>query len=434
MRAVDVIRKKRDGHALSAQDIAAFVQAATHGSWPDYQLAALLMAIFLRGMDAAETTELTRCMTQSGEVLRHDDIAGPKADKHSTGGVSDSTSLVLVPIVAECGVFVPMMSGRALGHTGGTLDKLEAIPGFRTGLTVDEMRSILREVGAVMMGQTTQVAPADKKLYALRDVTATVECIPLIAASIMSKKMAEGIDALVLDVKFGGGAFIKDPVQSRLLAQTMVAIGKASGVRTRAVLSAMEAPLGNAIGNALEVIECLQVLRGSGPKDLTELSLQLAARLVQMTDVARTWDEAWEKVNRAWRSGAALERWRRIVERQGGDPRYIDEPARLPLAPCRQTVTAPRHGYVTAIEAEPLGRAAMRLGAGRQRAEDRVDHGVGIRLAVRVGDQVQAGDLLAEIFARSPSEADQAALVVKQVCHVGEAPMPHEPLVRDVID
>jgi pyrimidine-nucleoside phosphorylase len=339
-----------------------------------------------------------------------------------------------VPIVAECGVFVPMMSGRALGHTGGTLDKLEAIPGFRTGLTVDEMKSILREVGAVMMGQTTQVAPADKKLYALRDVTATVECIPLIAASIMSKKMAEGIDALVLDVKFGGGAFIKDPVQSRLLAQTMVAIGKASGVRTRAVLSAMDAPLGNAIGNALEVIECLQVLRGSGPKDLTELSLQLAARLVQMTDVARTWDEAWEKVNRAWRSGAALERWRRIVERQGGDPRYIDEPARLPLAPCRQTVTAPHRGYVTAIGAEPLGRAAMRLGAGRQRAEDRVDHGVGIRLAVRVGDQVQAGDLLAEIFARSPSEADQAALVVKQVCHVGEAPMPHEPLVRDVID
>lgn len=433
MRAVDIIRKKRDGYPLSPEEIAAFVDAATRDTWPEYQISALLMAIFLRGMDAGETIELTRCMTRSGEVLRHDDLPGPKADKHSTGGVSDSTSLILVPIVAECGVFVPMMSGRALGHTGGTLDKLDAIPGFRTSLSIAEMKSVLRDVGAVLIGQTAEVAPADKKLYALRDVTATVECIPLIAASIMSKKLAEGVDALVLDVKFGGGAFLKSLEQSRILAQTMVSIGTSHGVRTQAVLSAMNSPLGNAIGNALEVIECLEVLQGRGPRDLTNLSLHLAAQMVHLTGIEPTLEEAQTRVQKVWRSGAALERWRRIVERQGGDPRYLEDPSRLALAPCRRTVMAGHRGYVTQIEAEPLGLAAMRLGAGRQRMEDRVDHGVGIRLTARVGDEIREGDPLGEVFARSETEAEQAAAVIRQVCHIGETPPSCEPLIREVI-
>lgn len=434
MRAVDVIRKKRDGQALSASEIAAFVEAASSGSWPDYQLAALLMAIFWRGMDAAETNFLTEGMTRSGQILRHDDIPGPKGDKHSTGGVSDSTSLVLVPLAAECGVIVPMMSGRALGHTGGTLDKLDAIPGFRTQLTIPEMKDVLRDVGAVMIGQTREVAPADRKLYALRDVTATVECIPLIAASIMSKKLAEGIDALVLDVKFGGGAFIKDVSLSRQLAETMVRIGQAQGVRTQAVLTAMNAPLGNAIGNSLEVLECRDVLRGEGPPELTQLSLELAARLVHLSGLAATLPEAVQRVQRVWRSGAALERWRRIVERQGGDAKYLDDPSRLPFAPIRHTVTAERGGYVTAILAEPLGLAAMRLGAGRQRAEDSVDHGVGIRLAIRVGQEVRPGDRLAEIWARTESQAVEAAAVVRHACQIDDAPPPPEPLIRETIE
>ena len=434
MRAVDVIRKKRDGEALSASEIAAFVEAATSGHWPDYQLSALLMAIFCRGMDSEETTHLTSCMTRSGHILRHDEIAGPKGDKHSTGGVSDSTSLVLVPVAAECGVIVPMMSGRALGHTGGTLDKLDAIPGLRTQLTVPEMKSALRQVGAVMIGQTAEVAPADRKLYSLRDVTATVECIPLIAASIMSKKLAEGIESLVLDVKFGGGAFIKDLPRSRQLAEAMVAIGKAHGVRTQAVLTAMDAPLGNAIGNSLEVIECLEVLRGQGPRDLTELSLDLAARLVFLAGVTRTLSEAHQRVQQVWQSGAALERWRRIVEQQGGDPHYLDDPSRLPRAPVRRPVKAEREGYVTSIFAEPLGVAAMRLGAGRQRAEDTVDHGVGIRLAVRVGEEVKIGDRLAEIWARSEQDACEAAHVVLRSCRIDESPAISMPVIRDTID
>jgi pyrimidine-nucleoside phosphorylase len=434
MRAVDIIRKKRDGHALDVAEISAFVDAATHGSWPDYQLSALLMAIWLRGMNADEIVALTGAMTRSGRVLNHDEIPGPKGDKHSTGGVGDSTSLVLVPLAVACGVVVPMMSGRGLGHTGGTLDKLEAIPGFRTNLSIDEMKAAMREVGAAMIGQTADVAPADRKLYALRDVTGTVESIPLIAASIMSKKLAEGIGTLVLDVKFGDGAFIKNIDESRKLARTMVDIGKAHGVRTQALLTDMNNPLGVAVGNTLEVIECLDVLNGYGPKDLTELSVELAARMVHRSGAALTIEDARARVRKALDSGQALQKWRRIIERQGGDPHCVDDYKRLPLAAKALVVNVERGGYITGIAAEAIGLAAMRLGAGRNRAEDAVDHGVGIRFRATIGERVKPGDTIAEIYGHDEGKMREAAQTVLGACKIGDAAQKQAPLIRDTIE
>src|SRR5689334_1344726 len=325
MRAVDIIMKKRDGSALSRSEIGFFISGVTEGTLPDYQVSALLMAILICGMSAEETAWLTEAMVDSGIRVDLGDIDGIKVDKHSTGGVGDKTSLVLAPLAAACGVPVPMMSGRGLGHTGGTLDKLEAIPGFRVNLSLEEMKRALARVGVAMIGQTAQIAPADKKLYALRDVTATVESIPLISASILSKKIAEGIDALVLDVKTGSGAFMKTEADSRLLAESLVSIGNASGVRTEAVITRMEAPLGRAVGNALEVIECLDVLKGEGPPDLTELSIELAARMLLLGRVASSRADAVGQVRTAIASGAALDRFRRMVEQQGGDPRIVDD-------------------------------------------------------------------------------------------------------------
>ena len=332
MRAVDILRKKRDGHALDSREIEAFVAGVTTRTLPDYQTAALLMAIFLRGMNEEETAYLTRAMVFSGEKLDLSDIPGPKVDKHSTGGVGDKTSLIMAPFAAACGVIVPMMSGRGLGHTGGTLDKLEAIPGFRVQLGLEEFRSALAEVGCCMIGQTKEIAPADKLLYALRDVTATVESIPLITASIMSKKIAEGIDALVLDVKCGQGAFMKNRADAEALARSLVQTGQGNGVRTQAILTDMEAPLGRAVGNALEVRECLDTLRGTGPEDLTELSILLAARMVFLGGLA-TLTEAEDRVRQALASGRGLDKFRRIIERQGGDARVVDDPDRMPIAP-----------------------------------------------------------------------------------------------------
>lgn len=421
MRAVDILRKKRDGLVLNAAEIQAFVHAATHGDWPDYQLSALLMAIWLRGMDAQEIATLTRAMTQSGQRLDLTDIDGPKVDKHSTGGVGDSTSLVLCPLVAACGVIVPMMSGRGLGHTGGTLDKLEAIPGFRTDLSIDEMKAALRTTGAVMIGQTTAVAPADRKLYALRDVTATVESIPLITASIMSKKLAEGIAGLVLDVKCGGGAFMKRRADARHLAQTMVATGSANGVRTEALLTNMDVPLGFAVGNAIEVIECIEVLKGRGPADLEELSLVLAARMVRLAGVAATESAAETMVRRVLDTGQGVEKFQQIIAQQGGNPKVVDDYRLLPLAPKHLLLAADRTGYVTELAAEPIGRAAMLLGAGREKVEDRVDPSVGIALRINVGDAIRAGDTFAELFARSDSNLDAAAQLVKSACSIGDS-------------
>src|SRR3954462_15525073 len=333
MLAQRLIERKRDGGRLEAGEWRALTLAYAAGHVPDYQMAAFLMACFLRGLDRDETAALTEAMLDSGDRLALADLGVARVDKHSTGGVGDKVSLVLAPLIASLGVAVPMMSGRGLGHTGGTLDKLESIPGFRTSLSLEEMRAALERVGCAMLGQTSQIAPADKKLYALRDVTGTVESIPLISASIMSKKIAEGIDALVLDVKTGSGAFMKTEADSRCLAESLVMIGNASGVKTEAIISAMDAPLGHAVGNALEVIECIEVLKGRGPRDLIDVSVELTARMLVLGNKAPDRAAAARQVQAAIASGAGLERFRQIIENQGGDPKVVDDYGRLPSAP-----------------------------------------------------------------------------------------------------
>jgi pyrimidine-nucleoside phosphorylase len=420
MRAVDIISSKRDGRTLTRDEIGFFVDGVTSGTMPDYQASALLMAILLRGMSAEETAWLTDAMVHSGVRVDLSDIPGVKVDKHSTGGVGDKTSLILAPLAAACGVPVPMMSGRGLGHTGGTLDKLEAIPGFRVNLSLDEMKAALARTGCAMMGQTSQIAPADKKLYALRDVTATVESIPLISASIMSKKIAEGIDALVLDVKTGSGAFMKTEADSRRLAESLVSIGNASGVRTEAVITMMEAPLGRAVGNALEVIECVEVLKGGGPEDLIEVSVELTARMLVLGKVAGDLVDADRQVRRAIASGAGLDRFRRIVETQGGDPRVIDEYDRLPHVADRHIVAASRAGYVTMLDAERIGRASVALGAGRDRVEDPIDPAVGIMVLAKPGDAVRAGDPVLEIHYRDAARLESAMRLTGEAVTIGD--------------
>lgn len=426
MRAVDIIRKKRDGQALAPSEIEAFVQAATHGHWPDYQLTALLMAIVWRGMSAEETAQLTRCMVSSGVRLDWSDLPGPTADKHSTGGVGDKTSLLIAPLAAACGVYVPMMSGRGLGHTGGTLDKLESIPGFRVGLSLAEFRAVLVRVGCAMISQTHEIAPADRVLYALRDVTATVESIPLITASILSKKIAEGIASLVMDIKVGRGAFMKTLADARQLAQSIVQNGQANGVRTEAVLTNMDVPLGLAVGNALEVAECIAALRGQGqgPADLVELSLELTARMLVLARTADDLPSARAKVERALGNGSALERFGQLVEAQGGDRRVIDDPARLPQAKHTHTLRAERAGVVNGMDAELVGRAAMFLGAGRDRVSDCVDWAVGIVLVVKPGALVDQGEALAHIHYNQPERLPRVIDLLRQAIEVAET---HEP-------
>ena len=419
MRAVDIILSKRDGRTLAREEIRFFVDGVTAGTLPDYQASAMLMAILLRGMTAEETAWLTDAMVHSGVRVDLRDIPGAKVDKHSTGGVGDKTSLILAPLAAACGLIVPMMSGRGLGHTGGTLDKLEAIPGFRVDLSLDEMKTALRTVGCAMIGQTAQIAPADKKLYALRDVTATVESIPLISASIMSKKIAEGIDALVLDVKTGSGAFMKTEPASRRLAESLVSIGNASGVRTEAVITDMDVPLGRAVGNALEVIECVEVLKGRGPNDLTDVSVELTARMLVLGGAAADRAIAETRVRDAIASGAGVERFRRIIEHQGGDPRVIDDYGRLPSAPERHVIPAPRGGFVTYLDAELVGRASVMLGAGRDTVDAAVDAGVGIMLVATEGDRVHGGDPVFELHYRDRAKLPQAVDLLSRATAIG---------------
>lgn len=433
MRTVDIIMKKRDGHELDRAEIQAFVTGVTSGTLPDYQASALLMAILLKGMTPQETAWLTDAMVHSGIRVDLSDLSGVKVDKHSTGGVGDKTSLVLAPIAAACGVPVPMMSGRGLGHTGGTLDKLESIPGFRTALSLEEMRAALERCGCAMLGQTAQIAPADKKLYALRDVTGTVESIPLISASIMSKKIAEGIDALVLDVKTGSGAFMKTEADSRKLAEMLVSIGNASGVRTEAVITDMDMPLGMAVGNALEVIECLDILKGGGAADLVDCCMELTIRMLLLGTVATDRADAERQVRKAIDSGEALDRFRRIVEGQGGDPRVIDNYARLPTAPSRYVVTATRAGYLTRLDAELVGRASVALGAGRDRVDDVVDPAVGILLLAKPGALVSAGDGLLEVHYREQAKLDAALALVGRAITIGDqAPVRRAIVVGEV--
>lgn len=434
MRAVDIIRKKRDGHALDRDEVEAFVRAAADGAWPDYQLSALLMAIVLRGMSADETAWLTGFMARSGATLDWTDLPGPAVDKHSTGGVGDKTSLILAPLVAVCGAYVPMMSGRGLGHTGGTLDKLESIPGFRVHLTIKEFPAILKKIGMVMIGQTAEVAPADKKLYALRDATSTVESIPLITASILSKKIAEGIQGLVMDVKCGSGAFMKNHKDARILAESIAANGTANGVQTEAIITDMESPLGRTIGNALEVQECIDVLKGGGPADVRDLSVELAARMVRLAKLTPSLDEARGKINTALTSGRGLELFRKLIEEQGGDPAVIDDPKRLPAAPHQTMITADRTGVVTKLDAESLGHAACVLGAGRERTDDQVDPAVGAILQVRVGDEIKSGDPLVEVHYRDASRCATAIRLIRRACVIGDGPVERRDLIHEVIE
>ncbi len=430
MRAVDVIVKKRDGGVLTPGEIDSFVAGATTGAWPRYQTAALLMAIVLRGMNAEETACLTDAMVRSGRRVDLSDLSAARVDKHSTGGVGDKTSLVVAPVAAACGLTVPMIAGRGLGHTGGTLDKLEAIPGFRVALSLDEMRSALATVGCAVLGQTAEIVPADRALYALRDVTGTVESIPLISASIMSKKIAEGIDGLVLDVKTGSGAFMRTDSDSRRLAESLVSIGKAAGVRTEAVITAMDAPLGCAVGNALEVVEAVAVLKGDGPDDLVELSVELAARMLVLGGAASDKAAAVARVRGALSSGEGLDRFRRIVENQGGDPRVVDEPSRLPAAPLRHQVRAQRTGVLVAMDARLIGRASSALGAGRDRVNDPIDPAVGVLVLAKPGAEVQPGDAVLELQYRDASRFAAALPLAAAAVEIGDAVPETRPLVR----
>jgi pyrimidine-nucleoside phosphorylase len=433
-RAIDVIRKKRDGVELSRDEIESLVNGYTRDDIPDYQVSAWLMAVVLRGMTRAETAALTDAMLRSGEVLDLSSIRTKKVDKHSTGGVGDKTSLVLAPLAAAAGIAVPMISGRGLGHTGGTLDKLEAIPGFNVNLPVSEFRRVLETCGCAMIGQTAKIAPADRKLYSLRDVTGTVESPYLICASIMSKKLAEGIDALVLDVKTGSGAFMKSEKDAAFLAGLMVETGERMGKQVVALITDMDQPLGNMIGNALEVVEVVEVLRGEGPEDLRQLCLELAGWMLHLGGVSGSVAEGKKQSEKLIASGEALNKFRQMVELQGGDPRTIDDPKKLPQAHASMTISSTRNGYVASLQCEQIGTACVVLGGGRERKEDSVDPTVGIVLHKKVGDAVLPGESLATIYYNAEARATRARQLLEASYQIADSP-PHNkrPLIHRVI-
>ena len=432
-RAIDVIRKKRDGVELSSAEIEGLVSAYTAGQIPDYQVSAWLMAVVLRGMTRPETAALTDAMLHSGEVLDLSSLPAKKVDKHSTGGVGDKTSLVLAPLAAAAGVAVPMISGRGLGHTGGTLDKLEAIPGFNVNLPVAEFRRVLEVCGCCMIGQTAEIAPADRKLYALRDVTGTVESPYLICASIMSKKLAEGIDALLLDVKTGSGAFMKSEKDAAFLAELMVETGERMGKHTVALITDMDQPLGNMIGNALEVVECVDILRGAGPADLRELCLELAGWMLHLGGISKTVAEGKQQSKQLISSGRALERFRQMVELQGGDPRVIDDYKRLPQARHTLEVKSVQAGCIASMQCEQIGTACVILGGGREKKEDSVDPAVGIVLHKKVGDRVSAGEPLATIYYNVEDRAVRAKQRIESSIEFSDVAPVKRPLVHQVI-
>ena len=434
LRAPAILERKRDGKTLTRAEIDFLIAGYTHGDVPDYQMAAFAMAVHFKGMSDEETTDLTRAMLHSGEILDLSELPGPKVDKHSTGGVGDKTSLILAPLAAVCGVTVPMISGRALAHSGGTLDKLESIPGFRVGLSLDEFRRTLRTHKLSFIGQTAEIAPADKKLYALRDVTATVPVLPLIVASIMSKKLAEGIDALILDVKTGDGAFMQHEEDAVTLATRMVAIGKGMGKNVAAVITDMNQPTGHMIGNSLEIEEAILTLRGQGPKDLTNLSVELAAWMLVLTKVQPDLEAARVKIRGAIASGTGLDLLRRVIEAQGGDPRVCDDPRRLPHATGRHEIRAQTKGFVHRIGCRASGEASMLLGAGRNTVTDAIDPAVGIELGRKVGDAVEKGDLLATLHFNDQARLDAARSRLEGTFEVASEPVPARPMVRRVIE
>ncbi len=433
MSILDAIRKKREGQALDRDEVFRFVEGTARGTVPDYQAAALLMAIYFRGMDDAETAALTDAMTRSGARLDLSDIDGVKVDKHSTGGVGDKVSLPLAPAVAACGGRVPMISGRALGHTGGTLDKLESIPGFRVGLSLGELKEQVRTLGLAFGAATEDLAPADRKLYQLRDATCTVESIPLITSSILSKKVAEGIDGLVLDVKTGSGAFLSDPDAARRLAETLVATAERLSVRTVALLTDMSQPLGKAVGNAVEVAESIRILRGEGPDDVTRLVVEIGAEMLVLSGLADDLDDGRRRIRASFADGSALDRFRRAIEAQDGDAGVIDDESRLPRAKHRRDVAATSAGFVHAIDTREIGLSANALGAGRETMDDAIDPAVGLYVEKRIGDRVAAGEpLLSAVFNDEVRFAAVEARL-RDAFHVGPTPAPAPRLILDRI-
>ena len=433
MRTVDLIQRKRDGEELAPEEIEFLVDGYTNGDIPDYQMSSFLMAVFFSGMSDREVSRLTECMLRSGETVDLSGVPGHKVDKHSTGGVGDKTSFIVAPLAAAAGVVVPMMSGRALGHTGGTLDKLESIPGFHTNLSTEEFRKQLGELGLAFIGQSDQLAPADRKLYALRDVTATVESIPLISSSIMSKKLAEGIDSLVLDVKVGNGAFMKKQVDARRLAQTMVGIGRRMDKKVQALITDMNQPLGYAVGNALEIMEASQTLQNAGPSDLTKLSLELAARMIFLGKKTATLEEARLVAEKHLVDGSAYKKFKQVVAAQGGNPQALDKFELLPNATGMREITSPRAGYVSVIDAEDIGVASNMIGAGRDKKEDSIDPAVGIILEVKVGEKVDAGSVLCRLYYTKEDKVEEAADMVEDAFRISAQKPDERELILEVV-
>ena len=433
MRTVDLIQRKRDGEELAPEEIEFLVEGYTNGDIPDYQMSSFLMAVFFSGMSDREVSRLTECMLRSGDTVDLSSIPGMKVDKHSTGGVGDKTSLIVAPLAAAAGVVVPMMSGRALGHTGGTLDKLESIPGFRTSLTAEEFEKQLSELGLCFIGQTDRLVPADRKLYALRDVTATVESIPLISSSIMSKKLAEGLDALVLDVKVGSGAFMKKQVDARRLAQMMVGIGRRMDKKVQALITDMSQPLGYAVGNALEVMEASQTLQNAGPTDLTKLSIELAARMIFLGKKAASLEEARRLAEEKLVDGSGYKKLKQVVAAQGGNPQALDKFELLPNATGMREVASPRGGYVSSINAEDIGSASNMIGAGRDKKEDAIDPAVGIILEVKAGEKVDAGSVLCRLYYTKEDRVEEAAEMVEDAFRISAQKPEERELILEVV-
>ncbi|GAC1639242.1 MAG: pyrimidine-nucleoside phosphorylase [Candidatus Acidiferrum sp.] len=433
MRAVDLIRKKRDSGEHSREEINFLISAYTRGEIPDYQMSAWLMATWIRGLNDAERAALTEAMLHSGEVMDNSDLPGKKVDKHSTGGVGDKTSLILAPVVAAGGLIVPMISGRGLGHTAGTLDKLESIPGFNTELSLQEFKRVLRECGMSLIGQTAEIAPADKKIYALRDATSTVENIGLICASIMSKKLAEGIDALVLDVKTGSGAFLRKEEDAAELADVMVGVAKSMGKKAVALITDMDQPLGRLAGHSHEVIESIEVLKGRGAKDLRDLSLELSAWMFFLGERTPSVEAGRKLAEELIANGKALEKFRQGIRLQGGDARVIDDYSLLPQADNKVVITAAGSGYLAATNCTEFGNALAMLGGGRETKEDKIDHGVGLEFHKRIGDRVEKGESLVTIYYNSAAKLEEAKTRIAAAFVFGDAKIPEKKLVRRLI-
>jgi pyrimidine-nucleoside phosphorylase/thymidine phosphorylase len=433
MRTVDLIYRKREGEELSPEEITYLINGYTKGEIPDYQMSAFLMAVCWQGMTDREVSVLTECMLSTGVKVDLSSVPGTKVDKHSTGGVGDKTSLIAAPLAAAAGVVVPMISGRALGHTGGTLDKLESIPGFRTDLTIDQFRAQLAEHGLSFIGQTEEVAPADGRLYSLRDATATVESISLIASSIMSKKLAVGLDAIVLDVKVGSGAFMKRQIDARRLAQMMVGIGRRMDKRVQALITDMNQPLGYAVGNALEIMEVSQTLQNAGPVDLTRLSLELAARMIYLGKVADSLEEAREVAQNRLLDGSGYKKFKEVISAQGGNPLVLDRFELLPNATGMKEIFSPRTGYVSAIDAELIGQTCVMIGAGRDAKDDSIDPAVGVILEVKTGQKVESGGVLCRIYYTGEERVEGAADLVEDAFRISaQAPEDRE-LILEVV-